>query len=109
MRRAVEEIRIPERNVPSTHGHLAPNGNIRSALRDPRRVLLTAADEGTLTANDAPRYLMDGVFLYDFLGSGTAWTPDSAVGYAEHYFARYPALSLGIHPPRFKLSARPRS
>jgi hypothetical protein len=57
-------------------------------------------DEGAMwVVGDMPRYLMNGVFVYDFLGSGVSWTTGSAAIYAQHYFARYPALSLGHHPP----------
>lgn len=65
-------------------------------------------DEGAvMPMGDMPRYLMDGLFLSDFLGSGTAWTFDSAKSYAEHYFARYPALSIGHHPPLLPISLVP--
>jgi len=65
-------------------------------------------DEGALSpSGDMPRYLMNGVFLYDALGSGAAWTFDGAVIYAQHYFARYPALSLGHHPPLLPISLVP--
>lgn len=47
---------------------------------------------------DVPRYLMNGTFLFDFLASGR-WTPSEAMTFAEHYYARYPALSIGHHPP----------
>jgi len=65
-------------------------------------------DEGAVSlAGDMPRYLMDGVFLYDFPASGTSWTIDGAVTYGQHYFARYPALSLGHLPPLLPISLVP--
>jgi hypothetical protein len=65
-------------------------------------------DEGALVPQgDMPRYLMDGVFLYDFLGSGVGWTFGSAITYAEHYYAQYPALSIGHHPPLLPISLIP--
>ena len=65
-------------------------------------------DEGAVfLIGDMPRYVMDGVFLYDALGSGTRWTVGSAVSYAQQYFARYPALSLGHHPPLLAASLVP--
>jgi hypothetical protein len=65
-------------------------------------------DEGGMSVlGDMPRYLMDGTFLYDFLGSGTQWTFGSAMTYAEHYFAQYPALSIGHHPPLLAISLVP--
>ena len=30
--------------------------------------------------------------------SGGVWSVDEGLRYAQHYFARYPALSLGHHP-----------
>jgi hypothetical protein len=66
-------------------------------------VLLCArglGDEGAVSLQgDMPRYMMNGVFLYDYLVSGSPLTPSGAFGFAEHYYARYPALSLGHHPP----------
>jgi hypothetical protein len=47
---------------------------------------------------DMPRYLMNGVFISDALRAGI-WTPSEAIEFAQRYFARYPALSLGHHPP----------
>ena len=65
-------------------------------------------DEGAVSLmGDMPRYVMDGVFLYDALRSGAEWTFDGAVSYAQHYFARYPALSLGHHPPLLPISLVP--
>ena len=65
-------------------------------------------DEGAVTVQgDMPRYLMDGAFLYDFLGSGVGWTFDSATTYVQHYFAQYPALSIGHHPPLLPISLVP--
>ncbi len=48
---------------------------------------------------DMARYLMDGVFLKDLLVSGSVWSPHDLLQYAQHYYARYPALSIGHHPP----------
>jgi hypothetical protein len=47
---------------------------------------------------DMPRHLMNGVFIHDFL-MHPRFTVDGVLTYAQHYFARYPALSLGHHPP----------
>lgn len=53
-------------------------------------------DEGFVTLDgDMPRYLMNGVFLRDLL-LAFPWT--APLQFAEHYYARYPALSLGHHP-----------
>jgi hypothetical protein len=45
---------------------------------------------------DMPRHLMNGVFFFDLLRDLPA--PADALEYARHYYARYPALSLGHHP-----------
>jgi hypothetical protein len=56
-------------------------------------------DGAYFASHDAPRYLMNSVFMHDLLASG-AWTsPGDLVREAERYYARYPALSLGHHPP----------
>ncbi len=56
---------------------------------------------------DAPRYLMNGVFLHDLLGSGTPWRLADLRSYGERYYARYPALSLGHHMPLLPLALVP--
>jgi hypothetical protein len=49
---------------------------------------------------DADRILMDGVFIRDFLGD----LPLTHVyDYTIKYYAQYPALSIGYHPPFFPL------
>ena len=56
-------------------------------------------DEGAVSLQgDMPRYMMNGVFIRDFLAD-PVFTIDGVLTYAQHYFARYPALSLGHHPP----------
>jgi hypothetical protein len=50
--------------------------------------------EGTIIMGDMPRHMMNGVFLFDALRD----LPSDPMTYAYHYFARYPALSLGHHP-----------
>ena len=53
-------------------------------------------DEGTVSLQgDMPRYLMNGVYFYDFLRDLPLTHP---LTYTYQYFARYPALSLGHHP-----------
>ncbi len=47
---------------------------------------------------DADRTLMDGVFIADFLRDLPIFSP---VDYALTYYAHYPALSIGYHPPFF--------
>lgn len=44
---------------------------------------------------DMPRYLMNGAFLHDLARDFPLHAP---LEYAQRYFARYPALSLGHHP-----------
>lgn len=53
-------------------------------------------DEGAVALDgDMPRYLMNGVFIRDAIAD-LPWRAPFA--YAEHYYSRYPALSLGHHP-----------
>ncbi len=47
---------------------------------------------------DADRTLMDGVFIADFLRDLPLFNP---VEYTLTYYAQYPALSIGYHPPFF--------
>jgi hypothetical protein len=57
-------------------------------------------NEGAVSLQgDMPRYMMNGAFVYDFLADGGATSFDGVLDYAQHYYARYPALSLGHHPP----------
>jgi hypothetical protein len=48
---------------------------------------------------DMPRYMMDGVFLQDLAGASHGWSASALEQYATEYYARYPALSIGHHPP----------
>jgi hypothetical protein len=59
-------------------------------LTDPASVMLSA---------DMSRYMMNGAFVYDLIRDGGVWSYAELTRYAEHYFARYPALTLGHHPP----------
>jgi hypothetical protein len=59
-------------------------------LTDPAAVMLGA---------DMSRYMMNGAFVYDLIRDGGVWSYADLTRYAEHYFARYPALTLGHHPP----------
>jgi len=54
-------------------------------------------DEGTISpGGDMPRYLMNGVYFFDLFHDMPSLT--NLMDYTLHYFARYPALSLGHHP-----------
>jgi 4-amino-4-deoxy-L-arabinose transferase-like glycosyltransferase len=59
-------------------------------ISDPASVML---------GGDMSRYMMNGVFVYDWIRDGGTWTLADLTTYAERYFARYPALTLGHHPP----------
>lgn len=54
---------------------------------------------------DMPRHLMNGVFFFDLVRDRPA--PTDAFEYARHYYARYPALSLGHHPFLIGLAEAP--
>lgn len=64
-------------------------------------------EKAVMVWGDMPRYLMDGAFLYDVLGSGAEWTFGGAVEYAQRYYAQYPALSIPHHPPLLPISLVP--
>ena len=49
---------------------------------------------------DMPRYLMNGVFLHDLIRD---FPITNFMEYAVEYYSRYPALSLGHHPPLISL------
>ncbi|MDX2463004.1 MAG: glycosyltransferase family 39 protein [Porticoccus sp.] len=59
-------------------------------------LLLRGIDNPDLQYPDADRILMDGVFILDLLQDLPV--PD-IYGYAERYYAQYPALSIGYRPP----------
>jgi Dolichyl-phosphate-mannose-protein mannosyltransferase len=48
---------------------------------------------------DMPKYLMNGVYMLDVLRDRPFGSLGTFVEYTQDYFARYPALSLGHHPP----------
>jgi hypothetical protein len=53
-------------------------------------------DEGAIALHsDTPHYLLNGVFLSDLLKDHPLGAP---MAYARTYFARYPGLTLGLHP-----------
>jgi len=56
-------------------------------------------DEGyASTGGDMARYLMDGAYIRDVVADGAFMSPFQLLDYTRHYYARYPALSLGHHP-----------
>lgn len=55
--------------------------------------------ETAVSPYDMPRYLMNGVFLLDLISSGVPTSQEALMGFAAEYYARYPALSIGHHPP----------
>ena len=56
-------------------------------------------EASVMLSGDMARYAMNGVFMRDLIADGGAWTAGDLKTYAERYYARYPALSLGHHPP----------
>ncbi|HXT70244.1 MAG TPA: glycosyltransferase family 39 protein [Vicinamibacterales bacterium] len=64
-------------------------------------------ESAVMLGGDMARYIMDAVFVRDFIADGGATNYEDLVRYAERYYARYPALSLGHHPPVPYLSAVP--
>jgi hypothetical protein len=62
-------------------------------------------DEGMVSLQgDMPRFLMNGVFLQDLLRD---FPITNFMQYAVEYYSRYPALSLGHHPPLLSLAEVP--
>jgi hypothetical protein len=58
-----------------------------------------SSEDALSTHGDMARYLMNGVFLRDLAASGEFVSWSRLMHFAEAYYARYPALSLGHHPP----------
>ncbi|HYN05838.1 MAG TPA: glycosyltransferase family 39 protein [Vicinamibacterales bacterium] len=56
---------------------------------------------------DMPRYLMNGVYLMDLVRDRPFANVNTFVEYTRLYYARYPALSLGHHPPLVSAAAVP--
>lgn len=57
-------------------------------------------DEGYLyTQGDSPRYIMNAAFMLDLVRDHPFGSLSALREYATLYYARYPALSLGHHPP----------
>jgi hypothetical protein len=56
---------------------------------------------------DAPRHLMNGVFLHDALRDLPRLFDGGVLAFAERYYAQYPALSLGHHPPLTAVALMP--
>jgi len=57
-------------------------------------------DETALSLHgDPPKYLMNGAFMLDVIRDRPIGGIGTFLDYARHYYARYPALSLGHHPP----------
>jgi hypothetical protein len=91
------------------HGRGAPRGLLALALVLGVIVGSRAlTDEGAFfLGGDPPRYLMNGMFLYDLLRAAPGWHPADVLTFAERYYARYPALSLGHHMPLLPLMLVP--
>ena len=63
-------------------------------------LLLRDIGNASIGYPDADRFLMDGVFLLDFLRE----MPLTRIyDFTIRYYAQYPALSVGYHPPFFPL------
>jgi hypothetical protein len=55
-------------------------------------------DAGGVVWTDAARHAMNGALIHDWLREGPWLAPGA---YASWYYAHWPALSLGYHPPVF--------
>jgi dolichyl-phosphate-mannose-protein mannosyltransferase len=56
---------------------------------------------------DMPRYLMNGVYFHDLAIDRPFGSVSELVEYTQLYYARYPALSLGHHPPLLSVLEAP--
>jgi hypothetical protein len=61
-------------------------------------IFLANSSSSGLWHPDAPTHALNGVFYKDMIEDGGFFTPMS---YAERYYAQYPSLTVGIHPPVF--------
>ena len=59
---------------------------------------------GAFSWSDAPRHALNGVFVKDFL---VAMPWNDPAGYAYHYYAQYPALTILFYPPLFYFISAP--
>jgi hypothetical protein len=64
-------------------------------------------ESSVMLSGDMARYVMNAVFVRDLIADGGASSYDDVARYAERYYAKYPALSLGHHPPIAYLSIVP--
>lgn len=65
-------------------------------------------NEGSVTVGgDTARHVMNGVYLFDVLKDRPFASPARLLEHARLYYARYPALSLGHHPPLVALAEVP--
>jgi Dolichyl-phosphate-mannose-protein mannosyltransferase len=56
---------------------------------------------------DMPRYLMNGVYFHDLAVDRPFGSVSQLIEYTQLYYARYPALSLGHHPPLLSMIEAP--
>jgi hypothetical protein len=64
-------------------------------------------ESSVMLGGDMARYVMNGVFIRDLIADGGVTSYGDLARYAERYYAKYPALSLGHHPPLPYLSVVP--
>ena len=64
-------------------------------------------ESSVMLGGDMARYAMNGVFVRDLIADGGVSSYGDLARYAERYYAKYPALSLGHHPPIPYLSVVP--
>src|SRR5689334_22422660 len=64
-------------------------------------------ESSVMLSGDMARYVMNGVFVRDLIADGGVWSYESLTHEAQRYYAQYPALSVGHHPPIPFLSVVP--
>ncbi|MBS0467513.1 MAG: glycosyltransferase family 39 protein, partial [Proteobacteria bacterium] len=68
-------------------------------------VLFTQAPhDGAFYWSDSPRHALNGVFVMDLI---KAMPLNDPAGYAYHYYAQYPALTILFYPPLFYVISAP--
>lgn len=91
-----------------TRGTLPGVGGCGTSLRGQTLLLVAAwlvacglfwTNDGLWFQGDAPRHALNGLFYRDFAAEG--WRDPQ--GYAEQYYARYPAICPTYYPPLFYL------
>ncbi len=97
---------VPARPAPRSRaadrrGHLRAWMGLSAILLLASVLMLHRLYDSALHYPDADRMRMSGVFIFDFLA---ALPLSRAYDFALRYYAQYPAISIGYHPPLFAMA-----